>query len=113
MIDQAVIVQFTGYGEQFFKPGNRDLEPLARLQLEIEGTLAVEGTGVLDGHEIAIDGSEGTFYFYGPDARALFESIEEILDTSPITRGGTATLVFGDPADDDAPAEMVRLGLPA
>lgn len=111
MTDQAVFVQFTGYGAQYFKPGNLDLEPLNRLQLEIEGTLAVEGTGIMDGHEIAVDGSEGTFYFYGPDARALFDSIAEILDNSPITRGGTATLVFGDPADDDAPAEMVRLGL--
>lgn len=113
MTDQAVIVQFTGYGDQFFKNGSRNLEPLERLQLEIEGTLAVEGTGVLDGPEIAIDGSEVTFYMYGPDARALFASIEDILDASPLTRGGTATLVFGDPTDDDAPAEMVRLGVPA
>lgn len=110
MSDQAVIVHFTGYGAQYFKDGNRDLAPLDRLQLELEGTLAVEGTGILDGNEMAIDGSEGAFYFYGADARALFESIEDILDASPITKGGTATLVFGDVTDENTPSEMVKLG---
>lgn len=109
--DQAVVVQFTGYAEQFFKPGNLDLAPLHKLHLEIDGTLAVEGTGVMDGHDIAVDGSTGTLFLYGPDARALFASVAAILDASPITRGGTAFLYFGDINDEATAVEAMPLGI--
>lgn len=109
--DQAVIVQFSGYGEQFFEPGNHDLGPLHKLHLEIDGQLAVEGTGVMDGHEIAVDGSEGALFLYGPDARALFASVAALLDASPVTKGGTAFLYFGDVNDEATPVEAVKLGM--
>ena len=41
--DQAVIVQFAGYGDQHFRNGERDLAPLERLHLDIEGTLSEIG----------------------------------------------------------------------
>lgn len=109
--DHAVIVQFSGYGAQFFKPGNHDLAPLEKLHLEIDGTLAVEGTGVMDGHEIAVDGSEGTLFLYGPDARALFDSVSSVLDASPVTRGGMAFLYFGDINDEATQVEAIPLGV--
>lgn len=109
--DQAVIVQFAGYGDQHFRNGERDLAPLERLHLDIEGTLSVEGTGVMDGHELAVDGSTGSLFLYGPDARALFDSISSILDSSSITRGGTAFLFFGDVNDEATPVEALPLGV--
>jgi len=51
--------------------------------------------GKYDGHEVADDGSDVSFYMYGPDAEALYRVISPLLAESPFMRGATVTLWFG------------------
>ena len=95
MSEQAVIVEFVDYGQRFFKPESNDLTPLFDFEDELEAAVDAAGTGELDGHEIAMDGSHGFVYLYGPDADALFTSVRSVLQQSPVAKGGKATLRYG------------------
>lgn len=53
--------------------------------------------GEYDGHEIAVDGSDGSIYMYGPDADLLFETIRPILETTHFMRGATVVKRYGPP----------------
>jgi hypothetical protein len=59
------------------------------------------GLGIYDGHEINIDNTDGTLYFYGPDAGEIFKAIEPVLKDTGFMRGATAVLKFGP--GEDAP----------
>ena len=95
MAQQSVIVQFYGFGEKFWTEERRQLDPLYALEDELIAVLDGTSLGELDGHEIAMDGSDGTVFLYGPDADALFAAIEPVLKASPVTQGGNATLRYG------------------
>ena len=58
--EQAVIVQF--------RYGSTDLSRLHALEDRLESVIKASGVGEYDGHEIAVDGSDGVLYMYGPDA---------------------------------------------
>lgn len=109
MAEHAVIISFVDYDKRFFTETSRDLSPLFALEDEIEARVSQAGTGHLDGHEIAIDGKDGTIYIYGPDARALYDSIRPVIEASPITRGGMAFLYFGDVTKDDTKVEEIEI----
>ena len=68
-----------------------------------------KNVGELDGHEIAIDGSDGFLFLYGPDADALFAAIEPVLRKSPVMPGADATLRYGDPDAADLKQRLVRI----
>jgi hypothetical protein len=53
--------------------------------------------GELDGHEIAMDGSDGFMYIYGPSADRLFEVIEPVLKATDFMQGAKAQLRYGPP----------------
>lgn len=89
MAEQAVIVHF--------KYGSTDLTKLQALEDELEQKLADKSVGEYDGHEIAVDGSEGTLYLYGPDARRAYEEVKEILTRSSFMNGAEVTLRYGPP----------------
>jgi hypothetical protein len=95
MANQVVIVQFFGFDEKFWTEEERSLDPLFALEDELIAALNGKNVGELDGHEIAVDGSDGCLFFYGPDANALFAAIEHVLRASPVTQGGNATLRYG------------------
>lgn len=64
MEEQAVIVHFDFAADS--------LEPLHDFEEQLEAAIAEAEVGEYDGHEIAVDLSDGTLYMYGPDADALF-----------------------------------------
>lgn len=53
-----------------------------------------------DGHELAIDLSDGTLYFYGPNADALLETVRPLLLSYKFMAGAECIRRYGEP---DAP----------
>lgn len=69
--EQAIIINF--------QYGKTDLTDLFDLEDKLDDFLNIKNIGELDGHEIAIDGSDGYLYLYGPDAELLYDAIKPIL----------------------------------
>lgn len=107
MSEHSVIVEFVEYGDRFFRPETNDLGPLFDFEDELEDAVTKSATGEVDGHEIAMDGSHGFIYLYGPDADALFNDIRPVLTKSEVARGGKVTLRYGG-LDDPAARESVH-----
>lgn len=61
---QGVIIEFN-YGIE-------DDEPIYELSAELRTIVDESGLGEYDGHEIAMNTSDGSFYMYGPDAKKLY-----------------------------------------
>ena len=89
--EHAVIVHF--------KYGSTDLARLFALEEKLEAAISDAKAGEFDGDEIAVDGSDGSLWMYGPDADRLFQVIEPILRASPFMRGARVKLRYGPPAD--------------
>jgi hypothetical protein len=83
----AVIVYFT-----YFKD---DFDPLHNLDDELSKVIREQGVGEYDGHEIAMDLTDGSLYMYGPNAGELFKAVKPILEQTDFTRGAVAILRFG------------------
>src|SRR5262245_44490882 len=94
-VEHALIVKFFHYGEKF----SQDLSALFALEDELEAALKQSEAGEVDGNEIAVDGADGFIFMYGPDADEMFKAVEQILRTSEVTKGGQATLRFGNAED--------------
>lgn len=92
-LKQAVIIHFN-YGHE-------GLEPLHQLESRLRILLFHEGTGELDGHEIAMDNTDGSLYFYGPNAEALFKSVRPLLLEIPFMKKAVVHLRFGAVDDPD------------
>jgi hypothetical protein len=92
MPEHAVIVHFDY--------GSTDLDPLFELENELEEAIAAAGVGEYDGNEVAVNGTDGFMYMYGPDADALFGVIRPILTRTNTVRNAVATLRYGPAADD-------------
>ena len=67
------------------------------LLLVLEGRLrqAIEGVGEVDGHEIAMDDTEGSLWVYGPDAKAMLKAALPIVCPLPLAPGGRVILRYG------------------
>ena len=100
-IEHAVIVSF-GY------VGSTDLEPLFALERELEAAIAAANTGEYDGNEVAVDGSDGTLYMYGPDADKLFAVVKPALESCRFMKGAVVRLRYGPPGEG-VPEREVRL----
>ncbi|MFA4852089.1 MAG: hypothetical protein WC868_08065 [Bacteroidales bacterium] len=83
-----------------FNYGLEEIEPLYQLEEELEKIIADNNVGEYDGHEIAMDNSDGTLYMYGPNAEKLFKAVKLTLEKTDFMRGATANLRFGPPAED-------------
>ncbi|MCB2155745.1 hypothetical protein KQI84_12745 [bacterium] len=96
---------------QFFDYPVPDLSRLFELEDRLEAAIsdAGEGIGELDGDEIALDGSDGYLFFYGSDARRLFETIRPELEASDLMRGAIIMLRFGGPEDEDVRIDTFKL----
>lgn len=64
-----------------------------------ENIIEREHLGEYDGHEMAVDYSDGYIYMYGPDAELLFNGIKETLEQTGFMQGAKAKLRFGPPED--------------
>lgn len=109
MTQHSVIVKFYDFGTRFWTDEQRSLDPLFALEEELEEVLEGTGAGELDGHEIAVDGSDGLLFLYGPDADALFAAIEPVLRKSAVMLGADATLRYGEPGEDDAKQRLINI----
>lgn len=88
-VEQAVIVHF--------RYGSTDLARLHALEDVVEKAIKRAGAGEYDGHEIAVDGSDGFLYMYGPDADRLFGVVAPVLRSTAFMAGAVATKRYGPP----------------
>jgi hypothetical protein len=89
--EHAVIVHFDY--------GSKDLGPLFALEDQLISAIDSAGAGEFDGNEIAVDGSDGSLYMYGPNADQLFAVVRPVLEQSTAIRNAVATLRYGPPED--------------
>ncbi|WP_206606587.1 hypothetical protein [Steroidobacter cummioxidans] len=89
--EQAVIVHFAY--------GSTDLQALFELEDQLESAISAAGIGEYDGNEVAVDGSDGYLYMYGPDADKLFEVIQPILERSSFMHGAEVRKRYGSAQD--------------
>jgi hypothetical protein len=100
MPEQAVIVEF--------QYGSTDLEPLFELEDKLAAAIEGKGVGEYDGNEIAVDGSDGSLYMYGPDAAHLAEIVRPVLEGCPFMKGARIRIRRGA-AGTDAPEDVIQL----
>src|SRR5436190_1978905 len=86
--DQAVIVTFFNYEFE-------GLEELHELEKKLDDVITKNSLGKYDGHEIALDGTDGTLFMYGLSAEQLFIAVRPILEETDFMRGAIAILRFG------------------
>jgi hypothetical protein len=86
----------------YFNYGIEDDEPFYNLSDTLRHVIEENNLGLYDGHEIAMDNSDGSFYIYGPSAEEIFKAIKPVLEAANFMRGATAVLTFG-PTGSDAP----------
>lgn len=89
--DHAVIVNF--------QYGSTDLTRIFQLEKLLEDAIEKTHSGEYDGNEIAVDGSDGSLYMYGPDADRLFDVVRPILESTDFIQGAKVTLRYGPPKD--------------
>jgi hypothetical protein len=85
-----------------FKYGLDSLDPLHRLEIELDQILKQSNAGYCDGHEIAIDLSHGFIFLYGSNAEIIFKAVKPLLDSCAFMRRASANLRFG-PQDIKCP----------
>ncbi len=91
LTEHAVIIHF--------RYGIDELDPLHQLERVLEKLISEKGVGVYDGHEIAMDYSDGFLYMYGPNAEELFKAVQPMLEKTEFMKGAIAHLRFGPPED--------------
>jgi hypothetical protein len=88
---QAVIIEFN-YGLE-------EDEPFYDLSEKLRAVVEESGLGEYDGHEIAMNNSDGSFYLYGPDAKKLYEAVKETIEKTSFMAGANIRLRLGPPND--------------
>ena len=86
-LDHAVIAGF--------EYGSTDLDALFEVGRQLEAAIDEAGVGEFDGNEIAVDGSDGSLYMYGPDADKLFEVVRPVLERAECLREVVVRLQYG------------------
>ncbi len=99
---QAVIVHFDY--------GRADWAPFVVFEKELETQIDASGAGDYDGNELAVDGTDGTLYMYGPDADKLYAVARPILRSSVLLKNVVVTLQYGGVDDKNAREKTVPLG---
>jgi len=82
-----------------FDYGLNDLKPFYDLSDKLRSLVNNSGLGDYDGHEMALDKSDGFFFLYGPDARTLYDVIKETIENTTFMKGANIKLRFGPPED--------------
>jgi len=98
MQDHAVIIHF--------HHGIDELEAVHALENQLDTLLEESRVGRVDGHEVAMDDSDGFLYLYGPNAETLFKTVLPVLQRSSLMTGATAYLRFGPPEDESPNIEL-------
>ena len=79
-----------------FKYRKAELDMLYELEEKLAEALEEADAGDYEGHEMAIDGSEGEMVMTGPDARAIWDAVHPVLEAARFMRGADAELKFGE-----------------
>ena len=82
-----------------FSYGLDEDEPFYQLSDKLRTIIGESGLGEYDGHEMAVDNSDGSFYLYGPDAKELYKVIKDTIENTPFMNGAKIRLRFGPPKD--------------
>lgn len=85
--EHAVVVHFAY--------GSKDLTRLFALEDELDKAIRAANAGEFDGNEVAVDGSDGYLFMYGPSADKLFAVVKPILERTSFMRGAKAKLRYG------------------
>ena len=109
MADQSLIIQLRNLGERAAEVGGDALDMLAVSEMHLRQAIEGSGAGEVDGHEIAMDDSEGSLWICGPDAKAMLEAALPIVCPSPLASGGHVILCYG-PRNETAQEETFLLG---
>ena len=88
MVDQQALIIYFNYGLE-------EDEPFYELSDKLRILVDESGLGEYDGHEIAMDNSDGSFYMYGPDAKKLYELVRETIEKTPFMTGADIRLRLG------------------
>jgi hypothetical protein len=84
----------------YFVYGEHNLGPLHLLEQDLRDLLEGKNIGYHDGHEIAMDYSDGILYLYGSNAEDLFKTIKSTLLNVSWMHGAKVNLAFGDVLDE-------------
>ena len=79
-----------------FQYGIDSIDPLHELADRLTYLLDQTDIGYYDGHELAMDDSDGSLYLYGHNAEQLYKLIEPTLFEVDWMEGAMVTLYFGD-----------------
>lgn len=90
-----------------FQYGMDSLEPLFDLQDELKTLVEADGAGRVDGHEIAMDDSDGRIFLYAVDANTVMQIIEPVLAKYSFLKGARITMRFGDELDSLSEEEVI------
>lgn len=82
-----------------FQYGRSDWQPIYDLEDQLRGAIDNAGVGEYDGHEVAVDDSDGYLFMYGPDADRLFDAVRPLLEACDFMQGATVRLQYGPPED--------------
>ncbi|MGB1126218.1 MAG: hypothetical protein ACPG4Q_13510 [Phycisphaeraceae bacterium] len=91
-VEHAVIVYFDNYG-------GTDLKRLHQTENRLRQAVDGHGLGEYDGHELNVNGTDGTLYMYGPDADAIFDAVKPILFEVDWLQNSRIKLRYGPPED--------------
>ncbi len=86
----------------YFQYGHEELDPLHQLERKLRILLFHNNVGELDGHEIAMDSTDGFLYLYGNNAEELFKAIRPTLLETPFMHKAEVNLRFGAAHDKSA-----------
>ncbi len=98
--EQCVIVNFKDF--------KQNTDEVFDLQDRLTEAVESAGIGECDGNELAVDGSDGSYFFYGPDADRIAWAILPLLKESAACRDAVIYLRYGPP-EDGVPEKVVKI----
>jgi hypothetical protein len=99
--EEAVIVHFD-YGK-------KDWSTFFQFEKELENAISAAAVGEYDGNELAVDGSDGSMYIYGPDADKLFAFVRPRLLAATFLKNVIVTLRYGAVSDPSVRETKIEL----
>ncbi|MHC4745531.1 MAG: hypothetical protein ACYS8Z_26755 [Planctomycetota bacterium] len=102
--EHAFIVQLKLSNDDFGTEEERNT--IHNLSDKLSAAIDSAGVGEFDGDEFG--GGTCTLYMYGPDADALFATVDPVLRSSTLSKGATAVKRYGEATDPDAKEEKVQ-----
>lgn len=92
----------------YFKHDIRDIISYSDAVRRIRELLAENGAGEYMEDDMAIDGGDAEAILRGPNADAIWDTIQPVLTELPFMRGAQVTLIYG-PIGDGSPEKKLEL----